>query len=122
MFFIWFVPGLGQYLQGTASFAKDEGGRKTCVVPFKYFLPEQPPKKKEGGSKEGGRGKRKKDAEGGTGLEEALRDTKLSWLPKLGWKIPEEESLYKKLSQSSLPPAILTSVHAGRLLTHYSSS
>ena len=36
---------LGQYLQGTATFAKDEVGKKVDVYPFKYILPDAGKKK-----------------------------------------------------------------------------
>ena len=76
---------LGQYLQGTATFAKDEVGKKTDVYTFKYILPEGGKKKDKSKDKE----KEKKKEEGIAGFEEAIRDCKISWLGKLGYQTKE---------------------------------
>ena len=76
---------LGQYLQGTATFAKDEVGKKVDVYPFKYILPDAGKKKDKSKDKD----KKKDDAEA---YKEALRDCKISWLSKLG-----DKALYDEL-------------------------
>ena len=76
---------LGQYLQGTATFAKDEVGKKVDVYPFKYILPDAGKKKDKSKDKD----KKKEDAEA---FKEALRDCKISWLSKLG-----DKALYDEL-------------------------
>jgi len=96
---------LGQYLAGTATFAKDEMGKKVDVYPFKYILPEGSKKKDKSKDKEG-----KKKAEDAAAYEEALRDCKISWLAKLG-----DKDLYTELVDSGGEPAILTSIHAAKL-------
>lgn len=63
---------LGQVLQGTATFAKDEAGKKADVYSFNYILPEGGDKKGKGGKD---KEKKKEDADA---YEEAI-----SWLAKL---------------------------------------
>jgi len=104
---------LGQYLLGSVTLPKDEGGKKASVVEFKYVVPDQPAKKKGGSDK---KGEKKKNGENAvSNLEEALRDCKISHLPKLSYKSEEGEALYKELCQANLDPTVLSSVHAGRL-------
>jgi len=99
---------LGQYLQGTATFAKDEVGKKTDVYTFKYILPEGGKKKDKSKDKE----KEKKKEEGLAGYEEAIRDCKISWLAKLGYQTKEGQELYKELCDAG---ANMTSVQSARL-------
>ena len=74
---------LGQFLQGTATFAKDEAGKKADVYTFKYILPEGGKKKdKSGKEKE----KKKEDA---NAFSEALKECKINWLSKLGYQTKE---------------------------------
>jgi len=97
---------LGQFLQGTATFAKDEAGKKADVYSFKYILPEGGKKKdKAGKDKE----KKKEDA---AAYEEAIRDCKISWLAKLGFQTKEAQDLYKELCTAG---SNLTSVQSARL-------
>merc|ERR1712241_179349 len=76
---------LGQYLQGTATFAKDEVGKKADVYTFKYILPDAGKKKDKSKDKE----KKKEDSDA---FKEALRDCKITWLAKLG-----DKALYQEL-------------------------
>jgi len=102
---------LGQYLQGTATFAKDEVGKKADVYTFKYILPEGG-KKKDKSNKD--KDKKKEDL---AAYEEAVRDCKISWLSKLSYQSPEAGALYTELCQAeegSGSPA-LTSIHLARL-------
>merc|ERR1712226_1842000 len=89
---------LGQYLSGTATFAKEDVGKKVDVYNFKYILPE--------GSKK----KEKKKDEDSAAYEEALRDCKISWLSKLG-----SEELYSELLKGGGESSVITSIHAARL-------
>ena len=95
---------LGQYLSGTATFAKEDVGKKVDVYNFKYILPEGS-KKKE---KEKDKGKKK--ADDAVAYEEALRDCKISWLSKLG-----SQDLYSELLQAGGESSVITSIHAARL-------
>jgi len=97
---------LGQFLQGTATFAKDEAGKKADVYSFKYILPEGGKKKDKGGKE---KEKKKEDA---AAYEEAIRDCKISWLAKLGFQTKEAQDLYKELCTAG---SNLTSVQSARL-------
>merc|ERR1719397_801330 len=102
---------LGQYLQRTATFARDEVGKKAAVYTFKYILPEGG-KKKDKSNKD--KDKKKEDL---AAYEEAVRDCKISWLSKLSYQSPEAEALYTELRQAEEgngSPA-LTSIHLARL-------
>merc|ERR1712192_221754 len=90
---------LGQYLSGTATFAKEDVGKKVDVYNFKYILPE--------GSKKKG----KKKAEDAAAYEEALRDCKISWLSKLG-----SQDLYSELLKAGGESSVITSIHAAKLV------
>ena len=92
--------GLGQYLLGTATLPKEEGGKRASVVEFKYILLEQPAKKKGGNDRRNGHKKKGEDA--AANLEEALRDCKISFLPKINHKSKQGEALYRELCQSNL--------------------
>jgi tripeptidyl-peptidase-2 len=98
---------LGQYLQGTATFAKDEAGKKADVYTFKYMLPDGGKKKDKGKDKE--KEKKKDDM---AAYEEAIRDCKVSWLAKLGYQTKEGQELYKDLCATGTN---LTSVQSARL-------
>merc|ERR1712106_1179547 len=78
---------LGQFLQGTATFAKDEAGKKADVYSFKYILPEGGKKKDKGGKE------KEKKKEDNAAYEEAIRDCKISWLAKLGFQTKEAQDL-----------------------------
>ena len=95
---------LGQYLSGTATFAKEDAGKKVDVYNFKYILQEGS-KKKE---KEKDKGKKK--AEDAAAYEEALRDCKISWLSKLG-----TQELYSELLKNGGENSVITSIHAAKL-------
>merc|ERR550525_2155673 len=95
---------LGQYLSGTATFAKEDAGKKVDVYNFKYILQEGS-KKKE---KEKDKGKKK--AEDAAAYEEALRDCKISWLSKLG-----SQDLYSELLKAGGESSVITSIHAAKL-------
>merc|ERR1712212_1395134 len=95
---------LGQYLSGTATFAKEDAGKKVDVYNFKYILQEGS-KKKE---KEKDKGKKK--AEDAAVYEEALRDCKISWLAKLG-----SQDLYSELLKAGGESSVITSIHAAKL-------
>ena len=97
---------LGQYLQGTATFVKDEAGKKADVYQFKYILPEAVKKKdKSGKEKE----KKKEDV---NGYEEGLRDCKISWLAKLNYESKEGQALYSELEAGGVN---LSGVNLARL-------
>jgi len=97
---------LGQFLQGTATFAKDEAGKKADVYSFKYILPEGGKKKDKGGKD---KDKKKED---GAAYEEAIRDCKIGWLAKLGYMTKEGQDLYTELCAAG---GNLTSVQSARL-------
>ena len=101
---------LGQYLAGTATFAKDEAGKKVDVYPFKYILPEASKKKDKAKEKEA-----KKKVEDEAAYSEALRECKISWLAKLGHRTKEGQDLYSELVGAGGEASVLTSIHAGRL-------
>ena len=101
---------LGQYLTGTATFAKDEAGKKVDVYSFKYILPDGSKKKDKAKDKDA-----KKKPEDLAAFEEALRDTKISWLAKLSWKSKEGQDLYSELLTTGGESSVVTSVHAARL-------
>jgi len=101
---------LGQYLSGTATFAKDEAGKKVDVYSFKYILPDASKKKDKAKDKE-----IKKKAEDLAAFEEAIRDCKISWLAKLGYKSKEGQDLYSDLLASGGDAGVITSIHAARL-------
>ncbi|XP_023932445.1 tripeptidyl-peptidase 2 [Lingula anatina] len=69
----------GHFLSGTISLAKDELGKKADVYPFKYTVTEVA--KKNNNNKNNGKDKKEKTKE--QEYAEALRDLKLSWMPKL---------------------------------------
>merc|ERR1719228_2472361 len=83
---------LGQYLSGTATFAKDEAGKKADVYQFKYILPDGSKKKDKSKDKDA-----KKKPEDLAAYEEALREGKISWLAKFSYKSKESEELYSSL-------------------------
>jgi len=98
---------LGQYLVGTATFAKDEAGKKADVYTVKYILPEGNKKKEKGkGDKDG-----KKKCEDMAAFEESLKDCKISWLAKLNYKSKEGQDLYSELDEKD--PS--SSVHSAKL-------
>lgn len=99
---------LGQYLQGTATFAKDEQGKKTDIYQFKYILPE-PVKKKDKGKEKDGKKVKVDDYEG---FKEAVKDTKIIWLSKLPADNSQTKELYTELCTEGVS---VTSVHAARL-------
>jgi len=101
---------LGQFLQGTATFTKDEWGKKVDVYPFKYILPEAA-KKKDKGKEKDGKGKDKGE-DNQTAFKEAVRDTKITWLAKLPAGAQETKDLYSELCTAG---ETLTSVHNARL-------
>jgi len=97
---------LGQFLQGTATFAKDEAGKKADVYTFKYILP-------EGGKKKDKSGKEKeKKKEDVNAFSEALKECKINWLAKLGYQTKEGQELYAELCAAGESS---TSVHSARL-------
>lgn len=92
---------LGQYLQGTATFAKDEAGKKVDVYPFKYILPDAGKKKDKGGKD---KDKKKEDAEA---YKEALRDCKITWLAKLGDKALYQELVKENVNMTGVNVAMM---------------
>jgi len=116
---------LGQYLQGTATFAKDENGKKADVYVFKYMLPEMAKKKDKSKEKEssvhqnakGAASSSKEKIKGKTddlevAYKDAIRDTKLVWLAKLPADCKESQELYTEMCTAGVS---LPSVHAARL-------
>jgi len=101
---------LGQYLSGTATFAKDEAGKKADVYTFKYILPEGSKKKDKTKDKDA-----KKKPEDLAAYEEAIRDCKITWLTKLGYKSKEGQDLYSELLGATTDNSVITSIHASRL-------
>jgi len=99
---------LGQYLAGTATFAKDELGKKADSYTLKYILPEVAKKKDKGKEKES----KKAKGEDGEAFREALRETRISWLAKLPADSKEAKDLYLELCEEG---ANLAGVHAARL-------
>ena len=83
--------GLGQYLQGTMTLAKDEFGKKVDVYPVKYILNEPAKREKSNAKKSGG-----KAAETPT-LEETIFEAKINWLAKMDADSDESANLYRKL-------------------------
>ncbi|XP_065343517.1 tripeptidyl-peptidase 2 isoform X3 [Cloeon dipterum] len=87
---------MGQYLSGTISYAKDEIGKKVDLYSFRYILPPEPPRKQSSNgskvamavctssssdSKESNKEKERSKADD---FKDALRDTKISWMAKIG--------------------------------------
>jgi len=99
---------LGQFLQGTVTYAKDDGAKKVDVYPFKYILPELSKKKDKNKEKEA----KKTKTDDFEAYTEAVRDTKISWLSKLPANNQETKDLYNELVEGG---KCLTSVHAARL-------
>jgi len=99
---------LGQYLSGTATFAKDEMGKKADVYTFKYMLPEAPKKKDK--SKE--RESKKSKTDELKAFNEAVRETKVTWLAKLPAQTKEAKDLYLELCSDG---GNVSAVHAARL-------
>jgi len=92
---------LGQYLQGTVTFAKDEAGKKVDVYPFKYILPDAGKKKDKSGKD---KDKKKDDAEA---YKEALRDCKITWLAKLGDKALYQELVKENVNMTGVNVAMM---------------
>lgn len=102
---------LGQYLSGTATFAKDEAGKKADTYTFKYILPEGSKKKDKTKDKDA-----KKKPEDLAAYEEAIRDCKITWLTKLSYKSKEGQDLYgEMLAAATSDTGVITSIHASRL-------
>jgi len=99
---------LGSFLQGTATFAKDDLGKKVDVYDFKYILPESVKKKDKAKEKEA----KKEKAENFDSFKDALKDTKIAWLAKLPSDVKSTQDLYGELCEVGLS---LPSVHAARL-------
>jgi len=99
---------LGQFLQGTATFAKDEGSKKIDVYTIKYILPEISKKKDKNKEKDS----KKNKTDDFEAYCEAVKDTKISWLAKLPANDQETQELYKTLVEEGVS---VTSVHAARL-------
>jgi tripeptidyl-peptidase-2 len=99
---------LGQFLQGTATFAKDEGAKRVDVYTFKYILPELPKKKDKNKDKEA----KKTKTDDFEAYEESVRDTKISWLAKLPANQQQTKDLYAELIELG---SVLPSVHSARL-------
>jgi len=92
---------LGQYLQGSATFAKDECGKKVDVYNFKYILPDAG-KKKDKSSKD--KDKKKEDEEA---FKEALRECKITWLSKLGDKTLHQELVNEGVNLTGVNVALM---------------
>jgi tripeptidyl-peptidase-2 len=99
---------LGQYLQGTATFAKDDGAKRVDIYSFKYILPELIKKKDKSKEKE----TKKTKTDDLEAYNEAVRDTKISWLAKLPANNQETKDVYTELVEGG---TVLTSVHTARL-------
>jgi len=99
---------LGQYLTGTATFPKDELGKKCDIYNFKYILPEAPKKKDK--SKE--RESKKNKTEDAVAFKEALREVKTTWITKLPPQSKDGKELYSELCDDGGSTA---PVHAARL-------
>jgi tripeptidyl-peptidase-2 len=88
----------GHFLSGTLTLAKDELGKKADTITFKYTLPESPKKtKSNGATKNKDKDKEKTDKEKTKEDEyaEALRDLKITWIPKLD----DSSTLYEELKK-----------------------
>ncbi|XP_068732831.1 tripeptidyl-peptidase 2-like [Montipora capricornis] len=85
----------GNILKGTISYVKNDNGKKACTYPVQFIVPATPNKSSSGskGDKAGANSKtpEKKPQQQ---FEEAMRDLKISWIPKL-----EDASLFDDLAQ-----------------------
>ncbi|XP_070539380.1 tripeptidyl-peptidase 2-like isoform X2 [Ptychodera flava] len=80
---------LGQYLTGTMSFSKSDKVKKADTYPFRYTLTQGPHKQS---SNKGSGGDKDKEKNKEDEFNEALRDLKITWIPKL-----EGDDLYNEL-------------------------
>ena len=83
--------GIGQYLQGTMTLAKDECGKKADVYNVKYILNEPSKREKATTKKNAG-----KPVDTPT-LEENIFETKVNWLSKMDPEGDESLQMYKQL-------------------------
>jgi hypothetical protein len=83
--------GLGQYLQGIITYAKDEAGKKSDVYTIRYVVNEAAKKDK---NKNSGSGK-KND----TNFNEAMTEQKINWVGKLDPNSDEAIKLFETLKK-----------------------
>ena len=92
---------LGQFLSGSATFAKDETGKKVDSYSFKYIIPAPDAgKKKDKKDKD----KKKEDEEA---FKEALRECKINWLSKLGDRSLHQELVTEGVNLSGVNIALM---------------
>jgi len=84
--------GVGQYLQGTITFAKDEAGKKSDVYPIRYVLNETAKKDKNKNS-----GK-KADAN----FNESMAEQKINWIGKLEPNSEEALTMFEALKKDEI--------------------
>eukprot|EP00096_Caligus_rogercresseyi_P003722 TRINITY_DN171_c0_g1_i1.p1 TRINITY_DN171_c0_g1~~TRINITY_DN171_c0_g1_i1.p1 ORF type:complete len:1256 (+),score=320.81 TRINITY_DN171_c0_g1_i1:175-3942(+) len=106
------LSGLGQYLSGTMTLAKDEIGKKCDVYNFKYIIPELPKKDKKTSDARKPKSDKPSTSEtdGNDNLaqkkideyNESLRDFKVGWLAKLESSSEVHKSLYEELLKTEV--------------------
>ncbi|PFX32477.1 Tripeptidyl-peptidase 2 [Stylophora pistillata] len=79
----------GHILKGTISYVKSETGKKACTYPVQYVVPAAPSKQNSKAATTKPEEKEVKQQ-----FEEAMRDFKISWIPKLG-----DLNLYDELAE-----------------------
>jgi len=84
--------GVGQYLQGTITYAKDEVGKKSDVYPIRYVLNETAKKDKNKNS-----GK-KPDAN----FNESMAEQKINWIGKLEPNSEEALTMFEALKKDEI--------------------
>lgn len=86
--------GVGQYLQGSITFAKDEAGKKSDVYTIRYVLNETAKKDK---NKNSGSSKKKEE-----NFNEAMAEQKINWIGKLEPNSDEALKLFEALKKDEI--------------------
>ena len=82
--------GIGQYLQGSMTFAKDEDGKKADVYTVKYII-------NEAAKKDKNKGNTGKKAD--TCFAEAMAEQKINWIGKMDPNTDEANKLFESLKK-----------------------
>jgi tripeptidyl-peptidase-2 len=93
--------GMGQYLQGSLTLAKDEQGKKVNVHTVKYILNESAKKATNDKANKGQKAKEQS-------LNESLNEAKINWIGKMDPNTDEALKLYESLRKDD-------SAHQGQL-------